>query len=200
MHAEMMEIHERFSTPTMLEMIHHPFNSQKNEALNKSVTKVAPKDKTFCGSMALQDRVAWVVLTDSVGKAKAYTMLLQELGLTSPSEVTSTYFTRCDRGNEYWQKRQSKREVNCKRARAKNEKIREGLLQQRKDAYAGLTYGCGVALDDPVVETAKVCKWCKRSDHLRKTSMKCPLNPKNVIAVTDEKEAEHNGMYISLTV
>jgi hypothetical protein len=79
MYREVMEIHKWFSTRTILEMIHHPFNSQKIKALNKRVTKVAPKDKTFCGSMALHERVAWVTISDSLGQEKAYTPILGNL-------------------------------------------------------------------------------------------------------------------------
>ena len=38
----------RFLQPDMLKECYHPYASQKNEAMNKKVSKFAPKDRTYC--------------------------------------------------------------------------------------------------------------------------------------------------------
>jgi len=44
---EAKAIHDLFVTDKNLEMLNHEFDSQKNKALNKAFTKVAPKNMVF---------------------------------------------------------------------------------------------------------------------------------------------------------
>jgi hypothetical protein len=57
----------RFSEPEKLRECHHHHSSQKNESMNKLISRYAPKDWTFCHSMSLVSRVRLAVGIDSVG-------------------------------------------------------------------------------------------------------------------------------------
>ena len=45
-------------------------SSQKNEAMNKSIMRYAPKDKTYARTMALTWRINLAIGIDCVGHAK----------------------------------------------------------------------------------------------------------------------------------
>ena len=47
MYLEAKAVHEQFTTDDSLQMLNHEFDSQKNEAMNKAFTKVAPKNMFF---------------------------------------------------------------------------------------------------------------------------------------------------------
>jgi hypothetical protein len=68
-----------YNTPHYLAQMHHTYDSQKNEALNQRVAKVAPKNRTFCKTRSLQDRIALVVVIDSVGFEVGITRIMQKL-------------------------------------------------------------------------------------------------------------------------
>jgi len=55
MYLEAKAVHEQFTTDDNLKMLNHEFNSQKNEAMNKAFTKVAPKNMVFSKSKSLSD-------------------------------------------------------------------------------------------------------------------------------------------------
>ncbi len=53
LYLQCIEIIEKFSTEERLRECHHVMNSQKNEAMNKSIMRYIPKDKIYCQLMAL---------------------------------------------------------------------------------------------------------------------------------------------------
>ena len=57
----MMKIHDIYMFDERLLELWHYFNSQQNEALNKSITKYAPKYKERSTTMSLLNRVAAAV-------------------------------------------------------------------------------------------------------------------------------------------
>jgi len=103
---EAKAIHDIFVTDENLEMLNHEFDSQKNEALNKAFTKVAPKNMVFSKTHSLYDRLALVIAYDSIGLYECLTrifqMLLQNEGYVLPP-VEAT-----------WSKQQDKQRKNKK--------------------------------------------------------------------------------------
>jgi hypothetical protein len=75
------EIHKQFTTDTKLTEINHPFSSQKNESMNKLISKLAPKTMTFCRSLSLKDRVCWAICIDSIGYEEAATNIVSEMNV-----------------------------------------------------------------------------------------------------------------------
>ncbi len=81
-------------------MLNHEFDSQKNEALNKAFTKVAPKNMVFSKTHSLYDQLALVIAYDSVGLYECLTqifqMLLQNEEYVLPP-VEATWFKQQDK-------------------------------------------------------------------------------------------------------
>jgi len=51
----MKEAYEPFQQRHILEQSQHPYDTQKNEGMNNTVAKYAPKSKTYSRSMSLQN-------------------------------------------------------------------------------------------------------------------------------------------------
>jgi len=85
-----LKIWEHFSTDLMLKQVHHLFMSQKSESLHQQIMHVAPKDKHFSNTMSLSDRVALVIITDSVGYEEGISLICEEMGIVLPA-ITVQY-------------------------------------------------------------------------------------------------------------
>jgi hypothetical protein len=75
LYLQCLEIIERFTTKERLRECHHVMNSQKNEAMNRSVMRYAPKEKTYCETMALTLRLNMAISIDSLGHATYFERL-----------------------------------------------------------------------------------------------------------------------------
>jgi hypothetical protein len=108
----------------MLEQIRHFHDSQKNERLNKAITRVAPKDKTFSKTCSLKDRVAFVMCVDSVGYKATMQRLLREIMMTISADkdplpaIVCAWTERADKKKMY--KREYDRRLDVKRKRDSN--------------------------------------------------------------------------------
>jgi hypothetical protein len=134
--------------------MHHPYNSQKNESVHNRVAKVAPKTTTLCTTFTLNDRIALVVIIDSVGYEAGVTRIFQKLcGVAStsfnfPTEM-QIWMHNADRDAAYTKQYQQKIEVKSKRAAKKKEKIKEGIKREREDKNHGHYYSTGCAVAKP---------------------------------------------------
>jgi hypothetical protein len=93
------EVVERLTThllsPERLRESHHPCVSQKNEAMNQSVTKQASKGRVCSKSASLRSRVAVCAGINSVGKFQRVSRLFRSLGVVITA-VTETQLKICD--------------------------------------------------------------------------------------------------------
>jgi len=84
-HAELKlqlkTIIDKFTTDEKLHEIHHSKDSQKNEALNKSVTKYAPKDREYSGTMSLETRILTAAAVCNIGLDDFYQQVFKGLGI-----------------------------------------------------------------------------------------------------------------------
>lgn len=72
-------IHKHYTTNELLKMCHHEYDSQKNESLNTNVATYAPKNKTFCTTKSLEDRICLVVIFDSIGYSKGVHRIISKM-------------------------------------------------------------------------------------------------------------------------
>jgi hypothetical protein len=73
------KIIEIFSTKENLRECHHRMHSQKNEAMNRSIMRYCPKEKTSCRTMALTSRINIAIGIDTVGHSKFYENLFDAM-------------------------------------------------------------------------------------------------------------------------
>jgi hypothetical protein len=102
LYLQCLEIIERFSTKECLGECHHIMNSQKNEAMNKSIMRYTyPRTEcTYCLTMALTSNLNLTVSIDSLGDATCYERLFLALRLR-PTQLTFSGPRRMWRKKEY---------------------------------------------------------------------------------------------------
>jgi len=141
------KVWEHFGTDLMLGQVYHHFMSQKSESLHQQITQVAPKDKHFSSSMALSDRVALVLVMDSVGYESSMQMIFDEIGLDLPP-VTRQYLLCSDEQRQYDHLYHKCLDVKNHHYAAKKENIKRDLLQKATDAREGMDYGPSIDIAD----------------------------------------------------
>jgi hypothetical protein len=133
--AQLVEIIDVFTTEEKLLKIHHQMDSQKNEALNKSVTKYAPKDREYSKSKSLESRILIAGCTNNVGISCFYKRLFHELGMSLGSITRVELKTRERnrlRKQEYVKKKGGTRGRRSKQNAEKTKRLIDEDIKARK--------------------------------------------------------------------
>ena len=111
----------------MLKQIHHFVATQMNEAFNRTMTMVAPKDRMYGMTCSLEDRNCLVVMIHSEGIRDGLLNIYDELGLQMPYNLM------------YWAHREDEvaknrriRDASKKTKKARAERNYAGKCQSRK--------------------------------------------------------------------
>ena len=88
-----------YVTDERLEECYHEYDTQKNEAMNTAVARVAPKNRTYCRSKSLMARICLVVGEQNMGHEEFWKRLLAEYFGITPSASILDYF---DKKNMLW--------------------------------------------------------------------------------------------------
>jgi hypothetical protein len=200
-----------YLTDEKLKEIHHPFDSQKNESFNKSVSKYAPKGRTYSMTMALTARICIAAGVANVGAYKYWTEVMDGLGIAK-GDHTEAFLLDKTRRVRYKHEYQCSIPVKRKRTEMKSKKWRDIMKKQGNEEKAGLNYQTGVRNGDDEEEDSddarrpnkrirrlknktvckKPCVRCGRWDHTRLCSS-CPASkdyPPELDELYKEWEAE----------
>jgi len=79
MYDEVKQIHDACTTHENLLMLMHPYDSQKNEALNRAFIKQAPKGIVFSKTFSLFDRLSFVIIINSIGYKEGLKHILADV-------------------------------------------------------------------------------------------------------------------------
>ncbi len=191
-------------------------NSQKNEAMNRSIMRYVPKDKTYSRTMALTSRLNLAVAIDSLGHAAYFHRLFAAMKI-QPTELTFSGLRRMWRKKEYGRLYSATKAVKKRRRIAARRKMIEGVLKMEIDMRNGMAYSSAIHLQDdeeekeddserPARKKTKTsnnqrtsvtrekkergCCKCGGDDHQRITSSKCPwqgLSPEVVCQNYEER-------------
>ena len=162
-------------------------DTQVNESFNNTVSWFAPKNKVYCGSRSLANRIALAIGINSIGFVAFFTRLYAKLGIEMDASVL--YFLKQKDTYRYTRlaslKKASKKKLRMKR---KFERLKEDEMAARvqRQKRAG-TYRRGMNLDDDEGNGAGsnkkkkdkniVCPFCKLVGHSTTRSKKCLQNP-----------------------
>ena len=139
----------------MLHQIHHLFMLQKIKSVHQQVSCIAPKNKNFSNTMLLSDRVALVVILDSVGHTKGMEWILTQCGVLPP-EICKQFFIHKNDQLQYNRLYWKRHSVKNLHHLTKKEKHREELKQKAADAARGMTYGSCMAVSETHKETSNI--------------------------------------------
>ena len=156
MYNALVEIFDAYTNDESLREIHHTFNTNINEALNKSVTSVAPKDRCYGRTISMTYRLYVIICVHSRGYLWTVQMLYNRLGI-SASKHTLEYFKQLDRRKDYQKEYQRRIQVKKRRRAADNQKIRDQKRKMARDIKEGLHYSSGIngplSQEEEVVES-----------------------------------------------
>ena len=186
LYAPLKKVYLEFLTQKKIEEMHHQYDTQKNESMNQKLARLCPKTQTFSKSMVLGDRVAWVVLEDSVGGEAAVSKIFATLGLGRVPDIVMAYYsandTRRARHHEYT----LRSDVKHHRRRKLNEKMWKERNRRELSRRKGQNYGTGIGVElyqpkekasaDPgdLSSGPPFCTACGQTGHQRRSSKLCP--------------------------
>ena len=184
----------RFITKAALKEIAHAHDTQVNESLNNLVSWFAQKNKVYCSSGSLRNRISMAIGIHSVGHYEFFTRLFKLLGIAADPDVR--YFLE-QRGRDRFAKiaRAKKPAFKRKRMQSDFDKLKANTLiaKRERDQRDG-TYQTGMGMDGGYTEQdfedgggqqdeasladnkkaqKKQCKRCKRFGHLTANSKSC---------------------------
>lgn len=87
---------QRFITLDKLREVSHGMDTQVNESFNQSVSWFAPKNKVYCSSMSLTNRISMALGVNTLGLSEYFKRLYIALGIPMPDDVMH-YITFKDR-------------------------------------------------------------------------------------------------------
>jgi hypothetical protein len=189
LHSKLQEIVARFITVDRLKEVAHGMDTQVNESFNNTFSWVAPKNKVYCGSSSLHNRLSLAIGINSLGMKLYFGRLYKRLGIIMTPNVTH-YLTVKETSRAKKNSKCKLTEVKKKRKEAyfENQKINETEAKIARAKREG-TYKTGQNMDDstdeeqqqaaPQPATARVsmakrkCPHCGKLGHVTVNSRKC---------------------------
>ena len=161
-----------FTTEERLKESLHIFSTQKNEAMNNSVAKYAPKTRTYSTSMSLTNRVMIAIGCCNLGFYIFWNRVYADLGLIMLDD-TKAFLEEKDKNKLYRKEYQRKVETKRHRSESKCKQIKELMEKQKKDEKRGATYGAGVAIESDTFQIPAAIKAVEKKKKLELNSL-CP--------------------------
>ena len=200
LYTKLYSIVARFLTLDALKELAHNMDTCANESFNNTVSWVAPKNRVYCGTDSLKNRISIALGISSIGTMQYYEGLFQRMGIKMNDDVR--HYLRMKSTHRDNRITNAKTVVfKRKRKRGEMRKIKQVAKEAavaRAKRYG--VYESGIAMkggEDGVVEEepgataapapapvatrmttgkrVKACR-CGATDHKRTSSKKCPLN------------------------
>jgi hypothetical protein len=182
LYSKLHQIVERFVTVDRLQEVAHGMDTQVNESFNNTFSWLAPKNKVYCGSQSLQNRLCMGIGINALGIDEYFRRLFKKMCIIMTPNV-----------QHFLEVKESKRSKRIKKV-----KLTETKKQRRQNAFDKLkedeaiakkerakrdgTYRTGQNMEDgsdDEVERPKkrkvpsVCKYCGKKGHTTTKSKKC---------------------------
>ena len=198
---QIMQAISPFLSHDMLSMLWHTSDTNLNEAMNRSISSFAPKDRTFSRTMSLNTRVCIAVGVNILGHYEFWKKVLDRLGVKM-SDSLEILLKRRDGTNAHRIVYRRRPDVKRKRKAPETVKIAEGINKRKQQIQDG-TYSSGIAIaaeqqakkivkelseaakekNRKAPDNKKVCKFyphfCKRVGHNSASSKECAMHGKS---------------------
>jgi hypothetical protein len=181
----------RFITFDRIKEVAHGMDSQVNESLNNTVSWFAPKNKVYCGSLSLSNRIGLALGINALGHKDYFVRLFKLFGISMMSNI-SHFLQVKDKTRSSRLFSLKTRERKKDRNKVKYSKLveetaiavkerskRDGTYRTGQNMDEGGVYGYTAEdLQEPVRKKAKnradvVCKCCKKRGHSTARSKDC---------------------------
>ena len=131
-----MQALEPYITEEVLLQLAHPWHTQKNEAMNQTVSAFAPKGRAYSLTASLDCRVALAAGTQIVGYEALWKLIFAAFHLDFDEDITS-YLRQMDADKQ--QKRETSQTTTGKRKRSQSKY--EKLWKEQQQDIAAMAAG-----------------------------------------------------------
>jgi hypothetical protein len=179
----------RFISLDRLKEVAHGMDTQCNESFNNTASWLAPKNKVYCGSQSLQNRLSIALGINVLGFVGYFKRLFKMLGIAFTPDVQ--YYLQSKESTRT--KRLAKlrlKDTKKKRLKDKFERLKQHEVIARKErSKREGTYASGIAMKDdngdnggprPPARKKKTnqqpCKHCGKKGHTTTRSVQCLMH------------------------
>ena len=195
LYNEIKTIYQKYITKEMLEMLNHPYDTQKNESMNASVAAYAPKNKTYGFTDSINARVAIAAAVQIVGYVVLWTKIFQAFGLTLDHNL-KTSLARRDKRKHRTRELLKTKEGKSKRSQQRYEKFDSAKHDFLDKMKTGRAYGSGIALRHATKLAKQDVTYEKRNPPGTLPSMvKCRYNHPNYCIQLGHRDSRSNNCY-----
>ena len=173
MYLQLKESLKKFQKKDNVRECLHVFDTQKNEAVNNMIARVAPKFKHFGTTPALDTRICTVVGSTNMGYKKFYFELIKLLinSEAITNTVIATGIRRIDKIKDNNRKRKRTKKNMRDRTHGKESKTKKEIYEARIDAKKNLgTYKSSIAMNDESDEDDDKQMSNEQRDHTQQLS------------------------------
>jgi hypothetical protein len=207
--AALQPMVDRFITLDRLKEVAHGMDTQVNESFNNTFSWLAPKNKVYCGSQSLRNRLSIGIGINAHGNLGYYTRLYKSLGIIMTDNMR--HFLQMK------ETRRTKRIKKVKEIESKKQRRKQKFNKQKRDeAIATMerskrdgTYKTAQNMEDvngddeqdlttgPINLTRKraptrTCKHCGKKGHSTTRSTHCLQHPANVARMAASGPSEQS--------
>jgi hypothetical protein len=187
LHSKLQEIVARFITVDRLKEVAHGMDTQANESLNNTFSWLAPKNKVYCGSQSLHNRLSIAVGINMLGTKEYFKRLFGRLGIIMTSNVMHFLSVKArNRTKRIDKSKTSDKKKTRKEAYFETLKANEAVAARAKAKRDG-TYKPGQNMNDDSSDDSTrrptqrqtnrkgpaVCPHCGKKGHKTTGSKKC---------------------------
>ena len=151
---KIMETLDPYLSKENLRQLFHPYHTQHNEALNKSVASYAPKHKTFSTTQSLSTRVGIAAGVQILGYHEFWRRVFQNFNIHFDDHL-SNVLTKMQQKKSRQQVRSKSIEKKKRRSALRYRKVAEAHMQDMEDQRTNSQYCSGVAVDPEVAKVVK---------------------------------------------
>jgi hypothetical protein len=188
LYAVLVDKIDRFIQLDKLVDIAHGMDTNVNEAFNQICTWFCPKNKVYCGSGSLANRLSMAVGINSVGVEVFFVRLYEAMGITVSPNVIHFMKVKDTTRNKRLAALKTK-EAKLNKNKKKFDKLKDDTKMAKIEfrKRAGTYRTCMNVMDDPFDDpppdqlppakkrktVIKYCEYCSAKGHVTKKSKKC---------------------------
>ena len=187
LYAHLKLMVDPYITEKALEDLNHGMDTNINESINNTISWFAPKNKVYCSTWSLTNRISLALGINSVGFTSFYIRLLTKMGIASTPDIM--HFLQVKDRNRTKRLAKAKTiEQKKHRIRLEMEHLKENtIIAHRERARRDGTYKRGMSFERgtfgqvPTNKSKKlkkgnpdvVCRFCLKVGHSRRDSKEC---------------------------
>ena len=146
---QMKNINLLYTNDDKLKEIYHMWSTNRNESMNKSITKMARKDMYLCSTICSKSRIHKTVGIRNAGVEGFYSCLFLMLGMEYNNTIIKEQHKAMDKFRMYHTKYINKPETKQRRSKKLSKKIQKMVSDEKTDKKKGLHYKSGMNAPSP---------------------------------------------------